>query len=503
MRYIVGLWNRRWFIIGLAWLLALIGWAVIPLLPKSYISSSQIYINTNTSIISVAEGTGAAQDYDKQIRIMKEGLLTRENIEALIFKLKLDQEFKDLAPRAYAVELERLVNIITASISITREEEQIFIVSFKGRNPVTAKNIVEELVQQMVLRDIGAQLQENERSIKKASENLRDWEAEVQKAELEEAKFKRENKGALASTADQDRRLELRVSELDRVDEGIASTTRRRDSLLTQLGSMRKYTAGSELDKLKIQLATLESQYNDNFPDIINLRARIAELESDTNALPTNPEYQRLNIELDLTKRELVDLRNRRARLNQEINQLTEASYDVPAIASELARILRSKEKAKSGYDAALERYNKLVANAEINEGGGAVAYVIQEKAKIPVEPASPKRGLLSLAVAILALGAAVCLAFLLAQLDKTFIQKADVDDAFGLPVLGTISPSTTKQRFTVKFMEHSALVSGFLFLIIVAGGLYWFYQIRVSDSQKVTAAQSETGLSLLKGVQS
>lgn len=476
----MGLWRRRWLILGLGWLFAIAGWAAIMMIPDRFESRAQIYINTNTSMISVAEGTGAAQDYDKQIRIMREGLLTRGNIEQIIYDTGLDSEIRGEDRLSREISLERLVEGVAASINISSPEEQIFVITYSGPDPVYAERVVSALLDLMIEQDIGAQLQENERSIKKAQDSLKEWEQKLQSVEAEEARFKQVNKEALASSQDQGRRLEIRLVNLESVNARLSSAQRRRDSLLSQLSSVPQYTAGSELDKLKLELATLESQYNDNFPDIINLKARIAELEQGGSALPVNPEYTRLAVSLQQANSEIADLQAQKRRIDREIEQLTEQSFETPLVAREYANIVREKERYKAGYDDALVRYNKLIANAEINEGGGAIDYDIQEYPKVPAQPSFPPRGLLTFLATFASLGAAGALAFLLAQIDRSFIQRHDIEEAFGLPVLGTISPALTPKYRRTRLMERTGMVMSVALILVMTAALYWYHEIRV-----------------------
>ena len=65
------------------------------------------------------------------------------------------------------------------------------------------------------------------------------------------------------------------------------------------MSATSRTTTGGELDRLRVELADLRSQYEESHPDIREAYlARIEQLESESSALSTNPEYIRLQSEL-------------------------------------------------------------------------------------------------------------------------------------------------------------------------------------------------------------
>jgi uncharacterized protein involved in exopolysaccharide biosynthesis len=49
-------WHRRWAALGAAWLVALLGWALVVALPNTYTSSARIFIDA-TSIMKPVEAS--------------------------------------------------------------------------------------------------------------------------------------------------------------------------------------------------------------------------------------------------------------------------------------------------------------------------------------------------------------------------------------------------------------------------------------------------------------
>ena len=49
-------WHRRWAALGAAWLVALLGWALVVALPNTYTSSARIFIDATSIMKPVLEG---------------------------------------------------------------------------------------------------------------------------------------------------------------------------------------------------------------------------------------------------------------------------------------------------------------------------------------------------------------------------------------------------------------------------------------------------------------
>ena len=44
--YVLGVWRHRWLALGMAWVLALTGWAYVWQMPESYVATARTWIPT-------------------------------------------------------------------------------------------------------------------------------------------------------------------------------------------------------------------------------------------------------------------------------------------------------------------------------------------------------------------------------------------------------------------------------------------------------------------------
>ena len=111
----------------------------------------------------------------------------------------------------------------------------------------------------------------------------------------------------------------------------------------------------------------------------------------------------------------------------------------LPEVEAELARLTRDYGSNQTQYQQLLQRLDsaRLTDEADRNED---LKIKVIEPPVLPVFPASPKRGLLVLAVLFGGLGAAGGIAWLLAQLRPVFSNLRELKKALNLPVLGSVS---------------------------------------------------------------
>ena len=91
VRYGVGLWRRRWTVVAFAWLTALACWLAVWLIPDSYEARAQLFVQTENILQPVMGDVTASPDYERRVQVVKRSLLTRPNVEEIIYRAGLDQ----------------------------------------------------------------------------------------------------------------------------------------------------------------------------------------------------------------------------------------------------------------------------------------------------------------------------------------------------------------------------------------------------------------------------
>ena len=79
-----GIWHRRWIGLGVAWLAAVIGIAVVYRIPERYEASARVYVDTESLLRPLLAGLAIQPNLDQQVSLMSRTLISRPNVEKLV-----------------------------------------------------------------------------------------------------------------------------------------------------------------------------------------------------------------------------------------------------------------------------------------------------------------------------------------------------------------------------------------------------------------------------------
>ncbi|HTF84662.1 MAG TPA: chain length-determining protein, partial [Cellvibrio sp.] len=240
---------------------------------------------------------------------------------------------------------------------------------------------------------IDAQVQTYKRQLELAEEKLKEFNAQ-------------NVDGTEASVAT--RIAELR-GEIEALKITIEETEARINTITTQLGNESQYqqTKG-EIDELRQRRQGLVSQleqlllvYQEGYPDVISLRAQIAELDAAIHAAQEsggdiytgrgeaveNPLYEELRRQLSVAK---VDLRGQKRRMESLVH-LSEQEYEraqrVAANQAQLSELTRDYNVTRDVYEEMLQRKESARLSMTLDIEGQGISYRIQEPATFPLKP--------------------------------------------------------------------------------------------------------------------
>lgn len=476
VKAIIGVWRRRWLVVAIAWAVAVAGWLAVWSLPDSFESRAQVYINTDTAIEQSTAELGSRTNLEKTVRVVRTQLLSRDNLERVIYDAGLDGNISG------RVELERRLASLEQAIQVRSTEDQYFEIKYSDVDPIVAQRVVSSILDLFIEQNVGAALEDVDVGLAALDNQIDARGKQLRDVETQIAAYRTNNATELSGSSRFERRLDVKESELARAQDQASRLQATRSSLRAELSSLPRTTAGGEIDALKLQLAQLRAQYTDRHPDIPRLEARITQLQSVGADLPDNPDYLATERQLGAITNELLALQRQERRIVREIEALELSAAQTPEAEADLTRLLRERTQIEELYDALRDQRDQMALRADINASGGGILYEKYEAPRVAAEPSWPPRGLFAIMVFALALGAGAAIAFLLTQVDKTYTQASDLEEALGLPVLGAVSPSPTKASRTRSVGDYLALGTTLATLTLVAGFLFYFWDIRVAD---------------------
>jgi polysaccharide chain length determinant protein (PEP-CTERM system associated) len=519
--YLRGIWRNRWYALGCAWLVCLIGWVVVHKLPDQYQASARVFVDTQSVLRPLLQGLAVNVNPDAQIGLVTRTLLSRPNLEKIARLTDLDIQAKD--PEALDQQLNGLQKKIGLGAS---GRENLYSVTYQDSNPELAKKVVQSVVTVFAENLLGDTRQDTDTAQRFLDKQIAEYEARLAEAENRVKEFKRKNI-ALMGTEGQSyfSRMQQATADLEAARLELTQAENRRNSLLQQIGGEEptfgigpqpgvgpgKVAASLPIDariqNLEKMLDELLIKYTEKHPDVIIIKQTMLDLKkqrdeelaqyaasaasaaSDNNTsgfgpqgVDANPVYQQLKIALGQEEANIASLQARVATFDRRVKELQEQVNTVPQIEAELAGLNRDYEVNRKKFEDLLTRRESAKMSQQIEQTSQDVRFKIIDPPRVPLQPSGPNRPLLMSMVLGAGLAVGMALAFLISQLWPTFDTRRSLMQITNVPVFGSVSAvlSLTQMRRERLMAVAYASLSGILLmayaglLVVETVGLQW-----------------------------
>ena len=180
-----------------------------------------------------------------------------------------------------------------------------------------------------------------------------------------------------------------------------------------------------ESSTLSAELANLKERYDDNYPQVAELTARLAELER---------QITRTSADIKAGIRSQFEVAQRQERaLANEVGRISQDTLEEQDRRVRYGLLDREASAIKVQLATLLDRYNQISSAENVQTG----SITLLDPALKPGSPISPNLTRNLLIGLILGAGLALTLAVLREVFDDRLRSLAEVEDRFGLPLLG------------------------------------------------------------------
>jgi len=498
--YAKAAWHRRWWGVATAWLVCVVGWTWVMMIPDRYQASARVYVDTQTLLKPLLSGLAAEPNVEQQIKLMTRQLVSRPTLEKVARMTDLDVKAKT------SEQTERMLNDLASKISIADAgRENLYTISYQDANGELAKKVVQSLLTIFVESSLGKTRQDISSSQRFIEEQLQQYQQKLTDAENALKEFKQKHIGMMPGQGgDYYAKLaevstQLRQAQLDQQE-----AINRRDQLKRQLSDEEpELTAAaaagatnSEIDDriqaLQKQMDQMRLQYTDLHPDVQATKRLIEKLEAEKKAdlakhkadpsgsKIQNPVYQQLTLSIAEADANVSSLRARVAEYQRRYAELRNASNMIPQVEQEYTQLMRDYDVYRQNYDALLKRRESVTMSGEVESKTDTVDFRVIDPPFVPSQPAWPNRPLLLSLVTLGGLGAGMAVAFLLSQLRRTVTDRRVLRELTGLPLLGAVSrveTDETRRRKRKGLLTYLAALGS----LIAAYGAVMVLQLLVS----------------------
>ena len=471
-----GMWKYRWPGVAVAWLVAIVGVAVIYKIPDQYEASARIYVDTQSILKPLMAGLTVQPNVEQQIGMLSRTLISRPNIEKLIRMADVDLKTDS------KVTQEALIERLTKDIQIRNTgRDNLYSLSFRDADQDKAKRVIQSLVSIFVESSLGASRKDSDQAKTFLNEQIKQYETKLEEAEARVKEFRLRNidlqtadgKDATSKLAEmngllQQASLQLREAENARdaakqqlaAEKGTSATGSVTQSLLQESAiSVATPEIDSRIDAQKRNLDAMLQRYTDQHPDIVATRRllkdledqkkkEVAELRKAAMAAPSAGSGQSSG---SLAAQELgrmlagaeVQVAALKARVAEYTSRLAQARVNMktaPQIEAEAAQLNRDYGLIKSNYESLVGRRQSAVMSGELEVASGVADFRLIDPPRVTPKPVAPNRMLLMPLPLLAGLAVGLFLAFVASQLRPVYMDASDLRAKTGLPVLGVVS---------------------------------------------------------------
>ncbi len=485
-----GIWNRRWLALAIAWGVCLLGWLGVAMIPNAYESKARIEVQTQ-SILNDRAGI-SPMDQRKNVQKLEQTLTSTSNLQRVVQGTELGQSVATEREMAARVEALRL------KIEVKADQDNFFTITAKQANGKLARDVVQKLIDVAEEDNIA-----DDRKLTGSTLRFLDSQVEAKQRELQEVDAKRvafqtANIGLLPGVGSPSQRVEAARAELNQVESQLMQASSALAALNGQLagtpatlstptfgggGVASSNPAQAALSQAVSELGSMRARgYTDSHPDVISMKAQVANLRAQAKAYPTtasagpsefktqNPAYGSLQSLRADRQASVAALSSRKGSLQSEIAQLSSKQTAEPGISAEMTRLTREYESLKLQYDKLAADRDSIRLRGQVETQTDAVQFKVINQPTLSNIPAAPNRPLLLAAILFVGLGAGAGVAFALGQLQSTFPTAAKLERTSGLPVIGSISQMLTSIQRAERARKLRMLYGAFGGLVGVFG---------------------------------
>ena len=472
IEYLQIIWRRRLLFFFMAAVMLISSFFVIKGIPTLFESRALIVVYGN----KYDDQTNGAQ-----MAAVTEQVTSRSNLEALIQRYNL-YNLKSEAELEGAVDgMRKAVKLDTKNRGDRPGFPESFTLSYRHRDPATAKQVVTDLLS---IFD-----RANEAAARQAADESIAVNAEIAKIEDQLSSVGRQRAAASARAGVSGRyqgELNRIRAERSTVNQSVETLTDRQYALQLQIAEQKRMIAQQQeivrsappaetrsngsygalvrrKTELEGKLADYLSQYTNTHPRVVQTREELAEINrriaesgpgDQTRAVMTTPESQelrslqreltRLETELEVVRREIDRKRNSLSQL-PNVGSAPVAVAPGEGVVSMYSGTQVEYEGLRTRYEALLKRQDSLHKSLSPTAGLGPALFQVVDQPNLPQMPAAPNRPILFLFALGLALVAGL-VAVAVAEVPSLYLiqNESDVQYFLDVPVVALIPETVT-----------------------------------------------------------
>jgi polysaccharide chain length determinant protein (PEP-CTERM system associated) len=481
----VAILKRRWWLIAIpAVILPIVALAISYRLTPIYTSQTLVLIEQQKVPDTYVKPV-VAEDIDSRLASMQEQILSRSRLQPIIERFNLGSPKASMDDRIDATRKAITIKTIRSEISGAGGLPGFYI-SFEAGDPHTAQAVCREITSLFLTENLRAREQSAEGTTEFLKEQLNDAKSNLDAQDAKLAAFQRANIGALPDDQAANMNMLTTLStQLDAATQGLARLDEQRSITEALLGQAGGQTApegtpahpsqpraaqptpdqAKELQDLQSQQADLTLRYTADYPDVIAIKRKIADLNKEiaansaTTVGPTgvatrheSQAVQGLRLRVVAIDDALQQKRREQAGIQHQIGVYQGRLQASPLVAAQYKALTRDYQTSQQSYDSLLAKMNQSQMATDLERQQEGEQFRIMDDANLPDDPTFPKRPVFAAGGLVAGLVIGILLTAFLEFRDKSLRTERDVWAFTKLPTLGIIAlngpPEAPRRRW-------------------------------------------------------
>ena len=474
------LWWSQWWPhhragLTLAWLVTLVGMAVLPWIPQRYESRARVYVETSGTPHEAVGMWNAAGETDRQIRILAKSVTAGPQLDRLV------DLFGPNLSTAQPPQREAIVAGLLSRIRMVADEPGLYTISYRDTDELRSRQVVDGVVELFVSTGQRQRQREAQRALQVLAEQTRLSEERFTWARQRLDNFVKEH-GLQPQTDGQDvagRRAALqesvtRLRSEVRAAEQVRQTYR--DELNQDISAKAsKMASTGAVSDLPNGLYRLGEKH----PEVIAARQASEGPTSGTGSATgtsgSDSLQQRLRASLADANAQVALLR---AKLSAEESQLTQwrKPFDkAPALEPEWQQLRLDLETAQKHHEALLGKVESASIALKADSDPQTTAVRVVEPSRANPAALFPARMHLAIGLSGLALVVALSASIWMQTLRPKVRNTPDLQQALGHPVVTQVPWQGSSAGLRIAVPWSSALVAMALVITHTAHVIGWW----------------------------
>lgn len=454
------LWQRKWFVLPPAVVVAVGSVAAAFLLPRSYESSAVLLVQSQNLPGGVANGL-VDDVIDRRIAKIRQQLLSRPDLVELIQTNNLYDASSRSEPLSKLVERVRTATDISAVDADIAQGVRgkpgagsiAFKLSFSYPRAREAQIVAQTFVDRLLKLDASESQSQAEANVRFLEDQQVGLQKQVEAIEGQINSITGRNGAALSNSAG----LGMITIGGGDYDSQIANLRRENAQLLAQTGGS---AVGRDPNVVAAEaaLAAARSQFSDDHPDVKLAQSRLAAAKANATNFQANAVTSSVQRQIAVNNQSISELSAARAVAQGRAATMAAAQARGPAIAQQVAQLQAKADQIRGDLGRVSTNLLSAKSMAKLADEQRGERLTLVDPPVTPDTPSSPNRPLLIVGGVLGGLGLGLSLAFLVELIFRPIRSVSALTRIVGAPPLGVVpvlsKKNARRRRRRVKNSE-------------------------------------------------